>query len=179
MKLTKEQKKQKSKTFAVELQESPAVYFTEFQGLRFINISDLRARLRPHDVRYRVVKNAVAKHALMGAGVSGDLDSLFKGPVGMVFGKGKDPVAAVKVLAAFGREFPKLKIKAGYLDSRWYTSDQCVALSKLGSRQELLGQLAGVLQQPICQIASVLQAPMRDLALVLKALEKKQATIPA
>jgi len=179
MKLTREGKKERSKVFAKDLEASNHFFFTEYQGLKFHDLAALRERLRPVKMRFRVMKNSVARHAAQEARLGEGPDKLFEGPVAVVYGEGPDPVGSSKVLAAFAKEFPQLKFKAGFVDRRWMSSGDCLRLSKMGARVELLAQLAGVLAQPIAQVASVLQAPMRDLVLTLGALEKKRQAQPA
>jgi len=119
------------------------------------------------------------RYALKQAGLEGQDKQLLKGPVAMVVSEIDDPVAPAKVLAAFAKQHPLLKIKAGLVSQKWITPAECQKLSNLGSKPELLGQLAGVLYSSVAQSARVLQAPIRDLVLVLKALEEKQKGAPA
>jgi large subunit ribosomal protein L10 len=180
MKLSREDKKVKSAEFALEIKGSSHLFFTEYQGLRFKDLAELRSKLKPLGLRCRVVKNSIARHAIQQAGVDGpQLEKVLSGPVALVSGAGTDPVGAAKVLVSFAKDFPQLKIRAGFVDKQWFSPEQCSQLSKLGTRVEVLTQLASVLQQSISQIASVLQAPMRDLALVLKALEEQKKKQPA
>lgn len=177
MKLTKNEKIEKAKILAESLKKAPHLFFTEFQGLKFVELDELRAKLRPLRCRYAVVKNSLIRYALKNAGVDGADEKLLKGPVGIVVSESEDPVAAAKVLATFAKQFPQLKIKAGFVTQKWMTPAQCQQLSTLGSRPELLAKLAGTLYSAVAQSAGVLQAPIRDLVLVLSALEaqKKQA----
>jgi large subunit ribosomal protein L10 len=176
MKLTREGKQQKSAEFATELKGASQMFFSEYQGLKFQNLADLRAKLRPLGLRCRVVKNSIALHAVKQAGIDGaNLDDIFKGPVAMISGPGADPASAAKVLFTFAKEFPQLKLKAGFLEKRWFSPAECEQLSKLGSKQEILSKLLGLINQPAVNVLSVLQAPARDVALVVKAYEQKLA----
>ncbi len=196
MKQTKTQKKEASKTLAETLKEAPYIYFTEYQGLKFQELASLRSKLKPLKCGYKVVKNSILDHALRQAGVSAADAKLFAGPNAVLIPKGDDrgiargsaasavlvaadPVGAAKVLAQFAKEFPALKIKAGYVDAKWMGPVDCEKLSKLGSRPQLLAQLAGVLYSTTSRSAAVLAAPIRDFVLVLQALEEKRKTAPA
>src|SRR5258706_12073900 len=112
MKQTKAQKKEASKELAVELKDASCIYFTNYQGLKFAELYQLRAKLKPLGGRYQVVKNSLVKNALANAGLSPEDAKLFKGPIGLVVAKGADPVAAAKVLTAFAKDFPLLKLRA-------------------------------------------------------------------
>jgi large subunit ribosomal protein L10 len=179
MKLTKAEKIEKAKTLAAQLQKAPHLFFTEFQGLKFVELDELRGKLRPLGCRYAVVKNSLIRYALKNAGVDGIDPKLLKGPVGLVVADGEDPVAAAKVLTTFAKQFPLLKIRAGFVSQKWMTPADCQTLSTLGSKPELLAKLAGVLYSTVSQSAGVLQAPIRDMVLVLKALEEQKKSQPA
>ncbi|MBI5623361.1 MAG: 50S ribosomal protein L10 [Elusimicrobia bacterium] len=174
MKLTKAQKIEKSKTLSERLKAAQHLFFTEYQGLKFHDLQALRTRLKPAGARFAIIKNSLVRHALGGAGVSVSEAAILKGPVGMAVVEGEDPVVAAKTLATFGKEFPKLKIKAAFVEKRWMKGAECAALAALGSKSEVVGRLASALYCSVSQAASVLQAPIRDFVLVLKALEEKK-----
>jgi len=95
--------------------------------------------------------------------------------VGMVVSESEDPVAPAKVLSAFAKQFPKLKLKAGLVSQKWMTPAECQYLSTLGSRKEMLGKAVSVLYNVISQPLAVMQAPARDVLMVVKALEQKKS----
>ena len=174
MKLTKQQKVEGSKKFAQAIQESPSVYFAGYQGLKFVELADLRAQLRPAKSNCRVVKNSTLRYALKQAGISSGEAKVVAGQNAVILGKTDDPVSTAKILFKFSKEFPNLKIKAAYVGSKWMSAEDCKRLSQLGSKPELLAQLAGALYSAVAQSAGVLAAPIRDFVLVLKALEDKK-----
>ncbi len=174
MKLTKQQKHEASQAIAEKLKAAPHLFFTEYQGMKFVELDELRAQLRPLKCRYAVVKNSLVRHALKAAGVDGIDAKLLKGPVGMIVADTDDPVSPAKVLAQLGKKFPFLKVRAGYVSQKWITPSQCASLSKVGTKPELLGGLVNALYSAVAQSAGVLQAPIRDMVLVLKALEDKK-----
>ncbi|MBI5629338.1 MAG: 50S ribosomal protein L10 [Elusimicrobia bacterium] len=179
MKLTKNDKIEGAKALAENLKKAPHLFFAEYQGLKFVELDELRGKLRPLRCRFAVVKNSLVRYALKSAGIDGADAKLFTGPVGMVVSESEDPVAAAKVLAAFSKQFPFLKIKAGLVSQKWMTPGECQTLSTLGSKPELLAKLAGTLYSAVSQSAGVLQAPIRDFVLVLKALEDKKKGVAA
>lgn len=175
MKKTKNEKIEKSKILADALKKAPHLFFTEFQGMKFGELDELRSKLRPLKCRYAVIKNSTIRYALKNAGIDGIDAKLLKGPVGMVVADNDDPVGPAKVLAAISKQYPLLKVKAGFVGAKWMTPADCQKLSMLGSRPELLGALVGTLYSAVAQSASVLAAPIRDMVLVLKALEEKKS----
>lgn len=174
MKQTKDQKVENAKVLAEALKKAPHMFFTQYQGLKFRELDELRGKLRPLKCRYAVVKNSLIKYALKSAGVDGVDPKLLKGPLGMIVSDSDDPVAPAKVLAAFAKQFPALKIKAGYVSRKWMSPAECETLSKLPGRQELMGKIVGLLYTMVSQPLAIAQAPARDMLLVVKALEEKK-----
>ena len=181
MKLTKQQKIEQAKELAKLLGKSPNLYITQYQGLKFVELAQLRTKLKPFKCKYQVVKNSLIANALKEAGIPGSPDAkLLKGPIGIIVAPGTDPVSAAKTLVAFAKEFPLLKVKAGYVGDQWLNGSECAKLATIGSKPELLAKLAGTLYAAVAQSAGVLQAPIRDFVLVLAALEaKKKKEAPA
>lgn len=174
MKLSKAEKKEGSKQLAETIKASGSIYFAGFQGLKFVELADLRAQLRPHKGGCRVVKNSLLEHALKQAGIEGAAKEITAGPNAVVLGKTDDPVGVAKVLVKFAKDFPNLKLKAAYVGGKWLAGGDVQKLSQIGSRPEVLAKLAGVLYSSVAQSAGVLAAPIRDFVLVLKALEDKK-----
>ena len=174
MKLTKTQKQEKSKGLAEVVKGSAHLYFTEYQGLRFRDLEELRAQLKPLRCNYRVVKNSRLLHALKQAGVAVESETLLDGPNALLTAQQDDPVSPAKILVKFAKGHTALKLKAGYVGGRWLGTTECQRLSALGTRPELLAQLAGTLYSAVGQAAWVLAAPIRDFVLVLKAVQEKK-----
>ena len=180
MNLSKKQKVEAGRELAKRFKSASHLYFTQYQGLKFGELAELRKKLKPLACRYQVVKNTLVAHALKDAGIAGAADALLKGPLGLVVGEGQDPVAAAKVLAGFSKEFSALKIKAGWVESRWLGAQECTYLSTLGTRAELLGSVAGAMYGAMAQGAGLLRAPLMQMALLLKSLvDKKTGEVPA
>lgn len=173
--LSKKEKIEKSKALAESLKKAPHLFFTQFQGMKFGELDELRSKLRPLHCRYAVIKNSTVRYALKNAGIDGIDAKLLKGPVGMVVADNDDPVAPAKVLAAIAKQYPLFKVKAGFVGAKWMTPAECQTLSTIGSKPELLGKLANALYAAVAQGPSVLAAPIRDMVLVLRALEEKKS----
>ena len=173
MKLTKNQKIETSKALAEKLKTAPHLFFTEFQGMKFVELDELRMQLKPLKCRYAVVKNSLVRYALKNAGIDGVDPKMLKGPVGLIVADNDDPVAPAKVIATLGKKFPQLKVRAGYVSRKWMSPADCAILSKLPSRQELMGKIVGLLYTLVSQPVAIAQAPTRDMVLVVKALENK------
>ena len=157
MNLTKDQKKQKSQDLASEITTAGTLFFTAYQGLKFVDMAALRAELVPTGAKFRVERNAIVEHAIRQANIEGADSKLFQGP-----------------LVDFQKKFAALKLRACYADGVWYNEEQVKQLATIGTKEENLSKLAGTLHNLVAQSAQVLQAPIRDFAYVIKAVEDKQ-----
>ena len=171
MNLTKDQKKQKSQDLSQEIQEAGTLFFTAYQGLKFVDMAELRAQLRPTGAKFRVERNSIVEHAISQAKIEGADAKLFQGPTAIAVGG--DIAAVAKALVDFQKKFAALKLRACYSDGVWYSEDQVKQLATIGTKEENLSKLAGALYSAVAQSAQVLQAPLRDLAYVIKAVEDK------
>ena len=66
------------------------------------------------------------------------------------------PTAPARILAKFAKDAKALEIKAGIVEGAYYDAAGMDAISKIPSREELLGRLFGSMQSPIANFARVL-----------------------
>lgn len=151
---------------------SGTVVVTQYSGMTFVEMSELRNRLRKEGAVVRVFKNRLAVKALDGkVGEKGE--ALFKGPVALVYSA--DPVTAAKISVQYAKENDKLKIIGGIMETDVLSEAGVKSLATLPSLDELRGKLIGLLQAPATKIAGVLQAPAGQLARVVQAYADKNA----
>lgn len=172
MNLTKEQKKQKSQELSAEITHAGTIFFTAYQGLKFVDMAALRGELAPTGAKFRVERNAILDHAIRQAKIEGADAKLFQGPTAVAVGG--DIAAVAKALVDFQKKQAALKLRACYSEGVWYDEAQIKQLATIGTKEENLSKLAGALYNAVAQSAQVLQAPIRDFAYVIKALEEKQ-----
>jgi len=141
---------------------------TDYRGLKAIEITVLRRRLREAGVDYKVVKNTLARIAAQKAGRE-ELGGLFDGPVAVAFGYG-DIVAPAKVLADYIQATKSaMSIKGGFLPERVLTSAEIITLSTLPPTKILIARVLAEMQRPIVALLGYLNAPMQGLVGVLQA----------
>lgn len=155
------------------LKNAQSVVLTDFTGLDVASISDLRNKCREAGVRYRVIKNTLAKRAVEGADMT-DLSQYLTGPNAWAVHE-SDQVVAAKVLSDFAKDNESLKIRAGFMEGRLLSVDELQALAKLPGRETLLGQVVGTFAAPMSGFAGVLSAMLRGFATVVDAYQKKRA----
>ena len=141
-----------------QLKAAPNVLVTDFSGLNVLRMTELRRRMRAAGVQYVVVKNTLAQRALAANNITA-LDGHLAGPTGLVLST--DPLAAAKVLTDFAREFEKPAVKAGYVDGKAVEPAYIKRLGSIPSREVLLGQFAGTLNNVLYSMVASLEA-LRD-----------------
>ncbi|OGS11785.1 MAG: 50S ribosomal protein L10 [Elusimicrobia bacterium RIFOXYA12_FULL_57_11] len=158
MKLNKTEKQNLARELAKEF-KAKDTFFASFSGLKFKDSNGLRDSLRPVKSRFKVMRNTIVTHALENASLKAGDDSLAKGPTAVVTMEDPGEITRVaKELMAFAKTNPGIKWKGGFYSQKWLTPADMERLSKIGSKTELLSQLAGMLYSNIAQIRYVLDA---------------------
>ena len=156
---------------------APDLIFSDFRGMTFPQMIELRAKLTEKGTAYRVVRNAFARIAMKEAGLP-DASSWLEGPTALAF-LGKDPSPAAKVMVDFTKAAP-LKIKGGVISGKLFTSQQVEALSKLPGRNDLLAMLMGTMQAPLRNMMYAMNGVASKLVRTLAAVaDKKKAEPPS
>jgi len=141
---------------------------TDYRRLSVAEITDLRRTLRGSGIKYRVVKNTIARFAAERAGKS-ELVSFFEGPVAIAFGYG-DIVEPARILTDYIRNTKtSLGIKGGFSGDKVFTSGDVETLATLPSMEVLLGRVLAGIQSPIIALMGCLVNPMRGFIGVIQA----------
>lgn len=158
MKITKTDKKELAEKLGREFSAKDS-FFATFNGMKFKDANGLRDSLRPTKAKFKVMRNTVVSHALTNAALKPADDTVAKGPTAVVTLEDPNEITRVaKELMAFAKANPGVKWKGGFYEKNWLTPADIEKLSKIGSKTELLSQLAGVLYSNIAQIRYVLDA---------------------
>ena len=170
MGMTRARKQEEIEDLKGRMESAEIIVLTHNTGLDSKSITDLRLEMRKNDVKFKVVKNTLAKIAAKGN--SGEkITDLFTGPVGMA--TSQDPVAAAKVAHNFAKKNDKLVILGGVYGDMILDAEGVKQLASLPSLDELRSKIVGLLQAPATKVAGLLQAPARDLVGVTKAYGEK------
>jgi len=156
-----------------KFQGAQAAIVTEFRGITVAKVNELRRALEKEGAVYRVIKNTLARRAVEGTEYE-VLAGEFTGPLAVTWAY-QEPVATAKVLAQFTKDSPVLTVRCGALGGKLLDAAQVEALSKLPSREQLLGQLLSVLVGPMRNLVGVLSGVPRSFVQVLHAIEEKKA----
>jgi large subunit ribosomal protein L10 len=152
--------------------KSKVVIVTDYKGLDVTTINSLRRKLRESQVEYHVVKNTLLIRASENTDVELIKDN-FKGPSAIALGY-EDPIAPAKVLTDFAEGHIQLEIKAAVMGNKVLDLAAIKSLSKLPSREELIGQLLSVLAGVPTGLVRALSDIPRRLLSVLDAVKNQK-----
>ena len=174
MPLTKEQKAATVDDITGKLETANTLYLTDYKGLTVEQVNDLRRRFRASGVDYKVIKNTLLRLAMERLGGYDDLYDHLHDPTAVALSE--EPAAPARVIKDFFKdaniELPALKV--AYIDGALYGSDQLDTLASLKSKDELLGDILGLLLSPMTNVVSALQAQGSNLAAILQTIAEKE-----
>lgn len=175
MAMTKAAKGVLKTEIAERLQKVNGAIVAEYRGLTVAQLTDLRVRLRAAKAEFKIVKNRVAKVAILedAKNVEPIADKL-KGPVGLVLCYG-DVAQAAKSLLDFSKDQENFKVTSGVLDGRGVSAGDLKAISELPSKEVLLSRLVGSLIAPHRNLLGVLTGVQRQLVQVVGAIRDKKS----
>jgi large subunit ribosomal protein L10 len=176
--MTREEKAEIIAEMKEKFAANPFFYITDAGGMTVAEVNDFRRLCFKRGIEYKVVKNTLIKKAL--EEIEGDFtpfnNTALKGFSGVLFSadNSKKPAELLKEFYKTGINKPVLK--GASIDAELYIgADQLDALTKLRSKQDLIGEVIGMLQSPAKNVISALQSPANTLAGILKTLEEKES----
>lgn len=171
MAITKTRREELLAQYIDLLNQSQAVFLTEFSAMEVKRMEELRAEVRKADGRFYVTKNTLLRIALQETGRPVPED-LLKGQTSASFALGEAPALA-KAISEFAKSEEKLTLKGGILNKDLLTSEQVEALAQLPSLDQLRAQIIGLISAPAQNITSAVANGVRQLINVLDAYAKK------
>ena len=112
---------------ADSIQDAASVVVVDYRGLTVAEDTELRKDLREAGVSYKVYKNTMVRFAIKDTDFAGLADVL-EGPNAIAISK-DDATAAARVLANFAKKAPKLELKAGVVEGKFYDAEEIQAIA--------------------------------------------------
>ncbi|MCL6471745.1 MAG: 50S ribosomal protein L10 [Firmicutes bacterium] len=156
-----------------KIEKAKSVILTDYRGLSFEQISELRTKLRAQGVEYKVFKNTLAKIAAKELNLS-DLDSYLVGPTAMALSY-EDPVAPAKTLVDFAKVSKILQLKGGVVEGKVVDGKQVESMATIPPRDVLLAMFIGGLKSPLYGLAASLNQITAGLARVLSQVAQQKS----
>ena len=155
-----------------QLNSSNAVYITKYTGMSVDDMGELRGKFREGNVRFKVYKNTLIKRAMDAIGGYEDLYPHLEDQNGFAFVE-EELAAPAKVLKNYIKEKNKPEFKAALIDGDYYSQDQLDSLAAMKSKNEVIGDIVGLLLSPITNVVSGLQAQGGNIAGAVKTIAEK------
>jgi large subunit ribosomal protein L10 len=144
----------------------------DYCGLKVSELQKIRIELKNCNSEIRVAKNTLLKRAVADTGNRALSDS-FTGTTAVVMGYA-DPVAPAKVVAKFADDHKKFIIRCAALDGEKIGVEELIALSKLPTKEVLLGQLLSTWNNVPTGLVQVLTGVPRTFVYALQAIKDQK-----
>ncbi len=171
--MTREEKSQVIEELTAQLAGSPVIYLADISGLNASDTTNLRRACFKANVRLAVVKNTLLHKAMEASDKDfGDLPTVLKGNTSVMYSEAGNGPA--KVIKAFRKKSERPLLKGAFIEEAIYLGDdQLDALVDIKSREELIGDIVGLLQSPAKNVISALKSGGGKLAGILQTLSEK------
>ncbi len=157
-----------------DIKDADSAVLLTYSGVESEDNTQLRADLRSKKVQMRLVKNSLARISFQGGALESLADE-FKGPSAIAYPmEAGDSVAVPKALKDWEEKLKGVEFLSGIVDGKKIGRDDILRLANLPGRDELLGQIVGLLQSPLVGIVSCLQSPLQGIIGLLDALHEKK-----
>lgn len=174
MALTRQKKEKLVDKTAKMLAESKMTVVARYQGTSVATLQDLRRQARDSQTTVRIIKNRLVKRALSEVEPLKPTDTAFLTGQLMYAFNAHDEVAPAQVIARFAKEEPQLQFVAGIMaDGTVLSADDVGQLAALPTKEQLRGQLIGLIASPLSGFVGVLGGNARSILNVLSAREKQ------
>ncbi|PKG49654.1 MULTISPECIES: 50S ribosomal protein L10 [Olleya] len=172
--MTREEKSQVIKELTVQLADNSNIYIADISGLNAGTTSDLRRACFKANIQLAVVKNTLLEKAMEASDRDfGNLPSILKGNTSVMYSETGN--APAKLIKAFRKKSEKPLLKGAFIEEAVYLGDdQLDMLVDIKSREELIGDIVGLLQSPAKNVISALKSSGGTLSGILKTLSQKE-----
>jgi large subunit ribosomal protein L10 len=171
--ITREKKQELLEQYKEQLEDAPAIVFTDYRGISVSQIQSLRTKLKETGTTYMVVKNSIMGLALQQLEREYP-ETLLTGPRAVAF-LGEDIGKSVTALKDWIRVQDAGEIQGAIVESTVLDAEGAVALANLPTKEETLSMILGALSAPAGNLVRTVNAPASSLVCVLNAyVEKNQ-----
>lgn len=171
--MTRQEKATVIKDLTAQLGDNSIIYLTDISGMDAKTTSDLRRACFKANVQLAVVKNTLLSKAMEASEREfGELPSVLKGNTSLMFSEiGNAPA---KLIQNFRKKSNKPLLKGAFVEEAVYIGDENLeALVSIKSKEEMIGEIIGLLQSPAKNVISGLKSGGGKLAGILKTLSER------
>ncbi len=171
--MTREEKSQVIDDLTTQLTEGSIIYLADISGLNAQTTSNLRRACFKANIKLAVVKNTLLSKAMEKSDKEfGELPETLKGNTSMMISDTGN--APAKVIKEFRKKSDKPILKGAYIEEAIYIGDdQLESLVNIKSKEEIIGEIIGLLQSPAKNVISALQSGGQTLSGIVKTLSER------
>ncbi|MFA5556761.1 MAG: 50S ribosomal protein L10 [Flavobacteriaceae bacterium] len=172
--MTREEKSIAIQDLTAQLADTGVVYIADISGLNAQTTSDLRRAAFKAGIKLEVVKNTLLAKAMEASERNfGDLPSILKGNTSILIAETGN--APAKLIKEFRKKSDKPLLKGAYIEEAVFIGDnQLEALVAIKSKEEVIGEIIGLLQSPAKNVISALKSGGSTIAGLVKTLSERQ-----
>jgi len=171
--MNKEEKNELVLALTEQIKEYGNFYITDTANLTVAKVNAIRRKCFESEITMQVAKNSLIKKAMEAA--EGDFSPMYdvlKGSSTILFTK--SATAPAKLIKQLRKTGEKPILKAAYIDAAIFVGDnQLDTLINLKSKEQLIGEIIGLLQSPAKNVISALQSGGNKLAGIVKTLQER------
>jgi large subunit ribosomal protein L10 len=168
----KEAKGQVIKTLEGVADANSTYYLVDFKRMKVSQTVELRKLLRKNACTYKVVKNRLALRALSQRAPA-ELKPFFEKSTAIAF-SAKDPIGLAKILKDYSAQGKILAVKAGVVEGQYMAPERFDEITRLTSRNDLIGKIGFLMASPLVRFMRTLQAPLGNVGNLLSQLKIKK-----
>ena len=172
--MTREEKSLVIEELTAELANNANIYLTDISGLNAGTTSNLRRACFKAGVKLSVVKNTLLEKAMEASDREfGELPTVLKGNTSVMYSETGNVPA--KLIKTFRKKSEKPLLKGAFIEEAVYIGDnQLDMLVDIKSKEELIGEIVGLLQSPAKNVISALKSGGGTIAGIIKTLSEKE-----
>ncbi len=171
--MTREEKSLVIEDLTAQLAENNTIYLADISGLDAVVTSNLRRACFKSNVSIAVVKNTLLAKAMEKSDKDfGELPSTLKGNTSIMFAETGN--APAKLIKEFRKKSDKPVLKGAFVEQAVFVGDDTLdTLVNIKSKEEVIGEIVGLLQSPAKNVISALKSSGGTIAGILKTLSEK------
>ncbi|MFA4028936.1 MAG: hypothetical protein GDYSWBUE_001502 [Candidatus Fervidibacterota bacterium] len=140
-----------------ELRKASGWVLVNYTGMSAEDMGSLRMAMREKKLKVKVIKNTLFLRALKEVNLNGKLAEFVVGPLALIIGY-DDAVEVARAVVKAEEQYEPLTIKGGWIEGLVCTPELVAELSKLPSKAEMFGMVAGAIISPLHGIGMMVQS---------------------
>lgn len=172
--MTREEKSRVIEDLTAQLADNTTIYLADISGLNALNTTNLRRACFKANIKLAVVKNTLLAKAMQSSDKDfGDLPTILKGNTSIMFSETGN--APAKVIKEFRKKSDRPLLKGAFIEEAIFIGDDKLdTLVNIKSKEEVIGDIVGLLQSPAKNVISALKSGGGKIAGILKTLSEKE-----